>query len=235
MSKLDLECSKLQAIVRIQVGKSKCTKVQSRYRLLNRQFRSKGIKTLQTGTENKNPSPPAPDKKELEKFWTSVVGVRGKYDSQHPDVLKWYETLGRRPSPKGDLTITKSEWNKALKKIKPWKAAGPDQIRPIWFKSLPGMAEDMWQMCEKFLNSQMQVPRWLISGRTVLIPKEGCIGLPGQYCLIVCLNAAYKLLTSVLSVKPTGLMAENNILPIEQRAMRRGQRGCLDALLVDGA
>ncbi len=235
VSKLELERSKLQAIVKIQTGKSKRTKLQSRYRLLNRQFRSKGVTTLQAGTKNKDPSSPAPDKKELEKFWSSVVGVRGDCDSQHPDVLKWYKTLGERPSPKGDVKITKSEWRRALTKIKPWKAAGPDQIRPYWFKALPGMAEVLRQMCEQFLNAQMQVPRWLIRGRTVLIPKEGCTGLPGQYRPIACLNAAYKLLTSVLSEKLTGLIAEENILPIEQRAMRRGHRGCLDALLVDGA
>ena len=233
--KLELERSKLQAIVKIQVHKSKRTKVQSRYRLLNRQFRSKGVKTLQAGTDRMNPGSPAPDKKDLETFWTSIVGVGGECDSRHPDVLKWYETLGEKPSPKGDVKITKSEWNRALKKIKPWKAAGPDQIRPYWFKSLPGMAEVLRQMCEQFLNAQMQVPKWLIRGRTVLIPKEGCTGLPGQYRPIACLNAAYKLLTSALSEKLTGLLAENDILPIEQRAMRRGHRGCLDALLVDGA
>ena len=70
-------------------------------------------------------------------------------------------------------------------------------------------------------------------GRTVLIPKKGCQGRPEQYRPITCLNTGYKLLTSVITILLRSHIESNSILPVEQKALRRQRRGCLDALLVD--
>ena len=52
---------------------------------------------------------------------------------------------------------------------------------------------------------------------------------------ITCLNTSYKLMTSVLSEILMKHMMAYYLLPVEQRALWRGQRGCLDALLLDAA
>ena len=77
------------------------------------------------------------------------------------------------------------------------------------------------------------VPSWFVKGRTVLIPKEGCQGKPDQYRPITCLNTAYKLLTAVMTEVLYKHPTEWGYLPPEQRAIRRGRRGCLDALMID--
>uniref|UniRef100_A0A1X7SJ39 Uncharacterized protein n=1 Tax=Amphimedon queenslandica TaxID=400682 RepID=A0A1X7SJ39_AMPQE len=42
------------------------------------------------------------------------------------------------------------------------------------------------------------VLQWFVTGRTVLIPKEGCEGTPDQFQLITNLKNAYKLYTEVV-------------------------------------
>ena len=82
----------------------------------------------------------------------------------------------------------------------------------------------MWEILEGDPNS---IPTWLVKGRTVLIPKEGCQGQPKQYQPITCLNTKYKLLTTVL----TEVLYEH--LPLEQRAIHRGHCASLDALMIN--
>ena len=47
------------------------------------------------------------------------------------------------------------------------------------------------------------------------------------------MNTGYKLLTAVISVELHRHVDERDIFPAEQKALRRRQRGCLDALAVD--
>ena len=41
--------------------------------------------------------------------------------------------------------------------------------------------------------------QWLVMGRTVLTPIDGCKGDPHQYRSITCLNVMYKLLTAIIT------------------------------------
>ena len=72
-----------------------------------------------------------------------------------------------------------------------------------------------------------------MKGRTVLIPKAGCEGRSDQYRPITCLNTAYRLLTAVTTEVLYDHVVMHSYLPPEQRAIRRGHHGCLDALMVD--
>ncbi len=53
------------------------------------------------------------------------------------------------------------------------------------------------------------------------------------YRPITCLNTGYKLFTAVITSELRAHCEVNNILPHEQKALQRGQRGCLDTLMVD--
>ena len=56
---------------------------------------------------------------------------------------------------------------------------------------------------------------WMLQGRTILIPKEGCVGRPEQYGPITCLNTSYNLLTGILEDHAD----RNGLLPHEQKAV----------------
>ena len=63
----------------------------------------------------------------------------------------------------------------------------------------------------------LEVPQWMVSGRTVMIPKEDCKGEPGQFRPITCLNTSYKLLTGTLAVILTQHVHRKSVLPAEQK------------------
>ena len=88
----------------------------------------------------------------------------------------------------------------------------------------------MWHMLE---GDSESIATWFVKGRTVLIPKEGCQRRPEQYQPIICLNTGYKLLTAVMTEVLYDHAIMHLYLLLEQRAICRGHRGCLDALMVD--
>ena len=63
----------------------------------------------------------------------------------------------------------------------------------------------------------------------------GCVGRPDQYRPITCLNTLYKVLTGAITQILMGHVEAKGLLPGEQKAMQKGQRGCLEALVIDGA
>ena len=87
--------------------------------------------------------------------------------------------------------------------------------------------------CWKVADGESDCPGWLIHGRTVMIPKEGCVGEPEQFRPITCLNTTYKLLTGAASKVLMHHADRFQLLPVEQKALRKGRRGCLDALAID--
>lgn len=52
---------------------------------------------------------------------------------------------------------------------------------------------------------------------------------------ITCLNTSYKLLTALMARILMKHAMEVGALPREQKALRKGSRGCLDALTIDEA
>ena len=134
----------------------------------------------------------------------------------------------------GDGSVDQDRFRVARKKARSWKAAGPDGICAFWWKVFPKAAEKLCRGLEEVTEVASPIfPPWFVRGRTVLIPKEGCRGKVDQYRPITCLNTAYKMFTTVLTNILYDHVEENHLLPAEQCALRRGRRGCLDALLVD--
>lgn len=123
-------------------------------------------------------------------------------------------------------------WTLALKKLTNWTAPGQDGF---WLKSFSKVASLLKEMFWEILDEEREAPEWLIRSRTVLLPKDGCNGEPDKFRPITCLNTSYKLLTGVLAKLLMQHVMEKGILPEEQKALRKGQRGCLDALLIDAA
>ena len=68
------------------------------------------------------------------------------------------------------IVVEEEEWNKVLKRLRPWKSLGPDQIQGFYWKSLGSLRQGSRFTTERFLNG-LDVPAILVSGRTTLIPK----------------------------------------------------------------
>lgn len=97
----------------------------------------------------------------------------------------------------------------------------------FWWKKLERPRTLLRQLLGEHYIKATPVPQWFVTGRTVLVPKDGCEGRPDQYRPITCLNTAYKFYTGVVYGLLLQHVEDNGILPLEQNAMRRGRRGCL--------
>ena len=141
-----------------------------------------------------------------------------------------------RPEP-GDAPIPWDEaWEIALKKLSNWKAPGPDGIPSYWLKAFPKIGEKLRERLKEVRDGVREMPAWLVTGRTVLIPKEGNDNCdPEKFRPITCLNTTYKLFTGTMAVVLKDHVDRKNVLPEEQKALQKGRRGCLDALVIDGA
>ena len=152
-----------------------------------------------------------------------------------PAVATWCEEASEASIPVVEAdSVDHSLWGSVVKKLRSWKAPGRDGICGYWWKNFHQASELLRQILWGMLEGDSEdIPTWFVKGRTVLIPKEGCQGKPEQYRPITCLNTAYKLLTAVMTEVLYKHSVECELIPQEQRAVHRGRRGCLDALVID--
>ncbi len=164
-----------------------------------------------------------PSADQITEYWGSVVGVPGSCDLEDPAVTNWQQGLAGIPEPTEE-TPELSHWSRALK-ISSWKAPGRDAISAFWWKKFPRTTNLLWGLFTEVFRGNSNLPEWFVRGRTLIIPKKGCSGDPDQYRPITCLNTGYKLFTAGITAELRAHCEVNNILPHEQKAMHRGQRG----------
>ena len=82
------------------------------------------------------------------------------------------------------------------------------------------------------MSGDLSVPDWLTRGRTLLIPKKGDSKSAVNYRPIACLNTMYKAVTAYIASELLTYTYINDLLPMPQRAMRKGRWGCVDCLLL---
>jgi hypothetical protein len=122
-------------------------------------------------------------------------------------------------------------WFTALGKMTRWTAPGPDGIQGYWYKVFPKTTSVLKGLVWEIVDGGRRVPGWMVKGRTVMIPKDGnSTGEPDKFRPITCLNTMYKLLTGMLTEVLYEHVMTQGLLPDEQKALRKGRRGCLDAL-----
>ena len=169
-----------------------------------------------------------PEKGCLEEFWAGILEVNGQVNESDTDVKGWKEeveaSLGDL-QPEEKLCLDEAWFRKILKKLKSWSAPRPDGIVNSWWKVFPEAEHALRSVTEEMLNAAIPFPDWLVTGRTVLIPKKGEAKDPGNYRSIACLNTQYKFAMAVLADSLAAQVEANGVLPEEHRALRkRGQR-----------
>ena len=154
---------------------------------------------------------------EVKRFWWVLQGVKGRYEADHMAMAKWKRKVRElcAGSANDMLLGLDTRWEKVVRKMLGWRALGPDKLNGWWHRVFPKtnsfLMEKMWEV----MNVAGKMPEWMVRGKTVLIPKEGCVGKAGQFRPIACLNTSYKLLTGALA----GMISEHTlrlgILPAE--------------------
>jgi len=79
-----------------------------------------------------------------------------------------------------------------------WKAPGRDQTANFWLQQLRETHTYLATLFNKLIEVG-QIPEWLMTGVTILIPKNENIERPKNYRPITCLPTIYKTITSIIS------------------------------------
>ena len=181
--------------------------------------------------EKQESSHQIPDKKKTLEFWSKIW----ESNKGHKKEAKWIlelEEINKSVPKQNNITITTEKIRKASKKMKNWKAAGPDNVQGFWIKNLTNTHERLANHLQIVLDGNK--PNWLVTGRTSLILKNPEEPLNvSNYRPITCLTTTWKLLTSILADEIYDHLDKSGIIPWQQKGCKRKSRGTKDQLLID--
>jgi len=151
----------------------------------------------------------------------------------HNEQAAWIASgENRKAQEQEQLRIITAMVRKQVRQMKNWKAAGPDQVQAFWLKNLSHLHGRLAHQMQQAL--QDGILDWLGTGRTVLIMKDKEKGTAVEnYRPITCLPTTWKLLSAIISEEIYKHLAQNNLLPVEQKGCRKESRGTKDQLLID--
>ena len=112
-----------------------------------------------------------------------------------------------------------------------WKSPGPDAVPNVWLKQLRALHQHLLHAYNQAIEHPVSLPNWYTTAQAYLLPKSKDTENPKNYRPIACLSTSYKVLTLILSER--SYIANNNILPEEQRGCIRNSYGCKDQLLIN--
>ena len=157
---------------------------------------------------------------------------------EHNRDASWMEEIRSkfdRVRQMDDVVVSIAVVKAGIKRMKNWKAPGPDGVRGFWFKKLLSLHECLTEALQVCLSNG-EVPGWMVKGRTVLIQKDPAKGtVAGNYRPIACLPLMWKLLTGIFAEQIYDHLLVNDLLPEEQKGCRKNSRGTKDQLLIDKA
>ena len=190
-------------LLQVKTHQARQLKERMAYKTLNNQFSKQSVACLKGKRKGKRKNdgaggaqPATSD--EFREFWTNVIGVEGEYRPEHEALLKWTADMATEERPTFP-PFSAEIWGRVIKRCKSWKAPGPDGVQGFWLKAFPGMTAILGERLWKAIKHPRRIEQWLVRGRTVLIPKDGCTGKPHQYRPITCLNVMYKLMTAIVT------------------------------------
>jgi hypothetical protein len=96
-------------------------------------------------------------------------------------------------SPVSEMAVTE-----VLRMMLNWKAPRRDQTANFWLLQLTEIHTYVATLFNKLIEVG-QIPEWLMTGVTILIPKNENTVRPKNYRPIICLPTIYKTITSIIS------------------------------------
>lgn len=178
-------------------------------------------------------NPPTEDR--VREFWRAIYEQPALFNQHTPAIQDFTRFCNRNLSDEGEAchSITEEEVSRALKGVKNHSAPGPDGITNFWWKKFPSIYKHLARIFSSWLMDGEPIPRWLVEGRTVLIPKKGDLADPKNYRPITCLNTCYKIFTTILNTRILRVIDPVWRQIYEQRGSKKGVMGCKENLLID--
>ena len=175
-----------------------------------------------------------PSKEDLQTFWNNIWGKEKQFNQEAnwlPGLEKEY-CMNVQPQK---YEMTMEILNKIFNNAANNKAPGCDRIVMYWLKKLTSTHGYFLNILISLNRNEIQMPLWLSTTRTALLPKNSETNRPENYRPIALQNSTYKIYTSILNSFLEDHCGVNNILGIEQAAAKKGPWGCTDQLLINKA
>ena len=112
--------------------------------------------------------------------------------------------------------ITEAEILKITAELHSWKSPGVDKVHNFWYKKLTIFHKAIAKSLTDIIFKKQNIPNFMATGITYMIPKGKFSPDPAQYRPITCLPTIYKILTSVITFKITTHIEKYNIVAEEQ-------------------
>ena len=175
-----------------------------------------------------------PSKEDVQTFWNNIWGKEKQFNQEAdwlPGLEKEYCMNVQPQKYEMTMEILSKIFNNAANN----KAPGRDRIVMYWLKKLTSTHGYFLNILISLNRNEIQMPLWLSTTRTALLPKNSETNRPENYRPIALQNSMYKIYASILNYFLEDHCRVNNILSIEQAAAKKGSWGCTDQLLINKA
>ena len=201
-------------------------------RYINRVFKLVAKKVYRSlKEEGKKPIKDMPSKEEVSNFWSQLWEI----PVQHNEDADWMNTLKEgycRDAQQYHYEITDEVLERILKPLANDKP-GRDQVAGIWLKRIKSLKHHYKEHLIHLLKSEAEPPEWLLTSKTLLLPKNEITSQAKNYRPIALQNTMYKVYTALLVDFIMDHCEKNGIVTEEQAAGKRGSWGCSDQLLIN--
>ena len=173
-----------------------------------------------------------PDANESKKFWSELWDK----NVTHNENAEWLTTMKREyqnVEMQPNINVTEEKVKTQIKKMRKWKACGPDGVHGYWLKEFTSLHSRISEQLDECLQTG-QVASWMTKGRTSLILKDQSKGnIVSNFRPITCLPLMWKLLTGIIAKETYLHLQSNGLFPEEQKGCRKESRGTKDQLMID--
>jgi hypothetical protein len=173
-----------------------------------------------------------PQKHEVEEFWKSIWCQQGSY-TENDAWLGELQSSYCKNANQSNYEISSVIIEEVISKLHNNKAPGPDLIVGYWYKMLNFHRQSLCKLYKLTFIGDADVPNWLATARTQLIPKSTETHLANNYRPIACENLMYKIYTGCLHVFLQDHCHRNEIVTDEQAGGKKGSWGCVEQLLIN--
>ncbi|XP_039755836.1 uncharacterized protein LOC120630638 [Pararge aegeria] len=168
----------------------------------------------------------------LENFWSGIWEQQVEHNNEAAWIteedFKWrgIDEMEFKEFTESDITIITA-------RLHNWKSPGIDKIHNFWYKKLTSLHKIIAKVFTDIVLGRQNIPEFIATGITYMLPKTKYTTQPSQYRPITCLPTIYKILTSAITTKINLHVERHNIIAEEQIGCRRGHMGCKEQLVID--
>ncbi|KAL0822073.1 hypothetical protein ABMA28_005438 [Loxostege sticticalis] len=173
-----------------------------------------------------------PTSEDLKNYWASIWEKDAEYNFE-ADWIKKEENRFQNIEEMVFDDVNRDDIEMVTRKMKSWKAAGTDGVHSFWYKKFYILHDILGRVISDVIKGNINLPQFLTTGVTFMLPKSKNTKDPSQYRPITCLPTLYKLITSCITNKLNSHIENNKILSEEQKGCRRNHLGCKEQLVID--